>query len=119
MNLTILFQEPSKTLSRKAVVADLTFSKVVPPRPKVRQALATHLKVQPELVVIERIRPVYGAEKATVTAYVYDDAKSLSELTPAHLLTRGPKKKGAEEAPAAEQKPAEVKDEQEAKEDDA
>ncbi len=114
MELKILDKKDETLLSRTSIKADLTFQGVTPSKEKVQQALASLLKVDENLVVIKKIRTLFGQEKAEVIAYNYESAKALKNIEP--KKKEKVEKKG--EAAVAETKPAE-KEKKEIKKEEA
>ncbi len=112
MELKILDKKDETLLSRTSIKADLTFQGVTPSKEKVQQALASLLKVDENLVVIKKIRTLFGQEKAEVIAYNYESAKALKNIEPKK------KEKVEKKGEAAETKPAE-KEKKEIKKEEA
>ena len=96
LELKIVNIKDEPLLSRKLVMASVEFEKSTPSYAEVTSSLSSNLKTDEKLVVIRHIYNSFGARKADVIAYVYEDEakKQLIE----------PKKKEKKEAKAAEKK---------------
>mgnify|MGYP006267525753 CR=1 FL=1 len=72
MDIEIIKEESAPLLERKGVTFKVTFDKQATPAGKVLRAeLAKKLKAKESLVAIRKVSQEFGANSATVTAYVY------------------------------------------------
>jgi len=93
-------EKENKLLHRKEVKGILTYEKETPAKEQLQLNLASHYGADKELVVIERIRNIFGARQASICLKVYETPESLKKYE------KEPKKKEAKAAGAA---PAEEK----------
>ena len=101
-NLTIVTEKRNDLLKRREVVIQAEFAgKSTPAEAEVQKSLAEKLKAKENLVVIKKIRQVYGSPQAVVGAYVYDDETTLKAIETIN------KKKKPEQAKQAAQQPKE------------
>lgn len=70
--------------------------KVTPARKDVASSLATQMKTKPELVIVRSITPVFGHAHSRITAYVYDDEKSMNAAEHLPMRKRHQPKKAEE-----------------------
>lgn len=125
MEINILEDNQKPLLSRREVLAEVSFDAQTPSRPEIRKALASKLKVNVELVIVTNIDTEFGYRKANVDAHVYKNKKDLEAVEPKYMLNRHAEKEKPveakpeaepEEKPADEPEPAEVKEEKPAEE---
>lgn len=99
MNLTITDQKEEPLLSRKEIIAEITFDKATPSKEEVKKAIAAQLKADESLIVVKNIYTEFGTPKAKSRAYIYSSKKDMDNIEP--------KKKVHKEAkPAAEKSEA-------------
>ncbi|MBS3132095.1 hypothetical protein J4212_06690 [Candidatus Woesearchaeota archaeon] len=101
--MKILEKEDEKMLSRTRVSAEAVFGAAVPSKNDVRAKIASLLKSQDSLVVINKIGTNFGSRKAIVDAYAYKDEKSLKSAEVIPRKVRRAEKEAAKKA-AAEKK---------------
>ena len=80
INVTNKKEEP--LLSRTMVTASMEFEKATPSYPEIIALLATHLKADEKLVAVRHVYNLFGAKKAEVTAYVYNDEAKKQFIEP-------------------------------------
>lgn len=121
MDITIRSEKTEPLLSRRCVVADVSYTGVTPSRLELRKKLAEYLKAPENLVIVNRIWNADGHTKAVVTVHLYTDEKDI-QLEPKHILERHSperKKKAKESKEGAgkekETKEAKTKETKEAK----
>ncbi|MBI4143578.1 hypothetical protein HY487_01695 [Candidatus Woesearchaeota archaeon] len=82
MELKITETKEEPLLSRKLVKASLEFEKATPSYAEVNSLLASNLKSDEKLVAIRHIYNSFGAKKADVFAYVYNDEAKKQLIEP-------------------------------------
>ena len=80
INVTIRKEEP--LLSRTMVKATIEFEKTTPSYAELLPLLAANLKADEKLVAIRHVYNAFGAKKADVTAYVYNDEAKRQFIEP-------------------------------------
>ncbi len=101
-DLTIVTEKRNDLLKRREVVIQAEFAgKSTPAEVDVQKTLAEKIKTNEKLVVIKKIRQVYGSARAMVDAYIYDDETTLKAIEAIN------KKKKPEQAKQAAQQPKE------------
>ena len=105
MNIQINKDEKKPLLKRRELSGKIGYEDKTPSRLDVRKELAKKLNVKEELVIVKRMKPLYGTQAATLEASVYDDEKALKEVENSYMLVRhGAAKEEKKEAPAEEKK---------------
>jgi small subunit ribosomal protein S24e len=113
MEVQIIKDKTNPILKRREISIKVK-DKITPSRIEVKGKLAALLNSKPELIVIERLRTMYGKQELSGTACIYQTEERLKQLAHEHLVARdAPKVKEGEETPAhaapAAAKEAEVK----------
>ena len=80
LNLNTKKEEP--LLSRTMLKATIDFEKATPSYQEVTSLLATNLKTDEKLIAIRHIYNSFGAKKAEVIAYVYNDEAKKEFIEP-------------------------------------
>ena len=78
--MQILDQKEEKLLQRKKVLFKVDFEKVTPKKDDLKKQISEKLKVDPELVVIEKADQGFGARTAEVHALVYSDKSFMKKV---------------------------------------
>ena len=114
MEIEITSRKENKILEREEVAFTLQFEGKTPSRKQVQQKLAD--TIGRNIIVIEYIKPVYGASQATGYARGYTSAKQAKALERQYVLERNNLVEGAPKQPAEEKEkeapPAEGKAEE-------
>ncbi len=97
MELKIISDKENPLFSRKEVRAEFRGFAATPARTEITGQLATHFKVDPACIHVQKIDCPYGGVVARVDALVYKDADALKKHTHPKRMLRGikaaPKKK--------------------------
>ena len=118
MEIHIFDTKENKLINRKEILFMLRYPQAPPKRAEIRDAIAHHLKSEPNHIIIRKIRNVFGARKMKGICHVYPNVDLLKKYEPNYILVRhglaeAKKKEAAtkEEKPEAkpEVKPTEVK----------
>jgi len=109
MEIEIVSRKENKVLEREEVYFKIRYEGKTPSRRKVRDNLKN--MVGGKVVIIEYIKPVYGAPEADGYARVYQSEKKAREVEAKHIIDRNLKKGGEE----AEEKKEEAKEGKEEK----
>lgn len=78
--MQILHQKEEKLLQRKEVKFKVNFEKVTPNKENLKKQISEHLKINPELVKIEKAAQTYGERSAEVTALIYSDKEFMKKV---------------------------------------
>ncbi len=97
MQLNITSKEEKPLLSRTEIMADITFDSATPSKEKIKEKLATILKVDANLIVVKKVFNKFGEKRAGVSAFAYKNEKDMKTIEPKPKEKKGAKK---EEAPA-------------------
>ena len=98
MKIKILAKDEQPLLYRQQVKLEVEFDAEVPNRAFLKEQIAKFLKVDMELVMVEKISSKFGQRKADVVVHVYNDKAKLDSFVPAHIKKRHePKKKKGEQ----------------------
>lgn len=101
MEIEITSRKENKILEREEVAFTLQFEGKTPSRKQVQQKLSD--AIGRNIIVIEYIRPVYGASQATGYARGYTSAKQARAVEQQHILERNNLAGGEPEQPAEEE----------------
>lgn len=93
LNVTIKKEEP--LLSRIMVKATLEFEKATPSYQEATSLLANSLKSDEKLIAIRHIYNSFGAKKAEITAYIYNDEAKKQMIEPKLKVKKEKKAKSA------------------------
>ena len=113
MELTVQDERDMTLMGRKDYTVRAHYEGATPPRAKLRDALAKQVKAKDDLVILRRIRPVFGDSASVIEASVYADQDSLEKYEPTYIRARHEKEAPAEE-PAAESEKSEESPEESA-----
>ena len=80
MKLEVLKEKSKKLLSSKEILLKLDFDQVTPKEEDVKKEIATHLKLNPEILKVYRIKQGFGQRSAKVLAYVYENKDSMAKV---------------------------------------
>ncbi|MGC9554767.1 MAG: 30S ribosomal protein S24e [Thermoplasmatota archaeon] len=112
MEIEIESRKDNKLLQREEVLFTLRYEGKTPGRHKVRKQLKDLLGKN--VIILEYLKPVYGASEARGYARAYSSEKRAREVEPRHIVKRNlsggpePQEEPAQEpAPAETEKPAE------------
>ena len=76
----LLNQKEEKLFQRKEVNFKVDFEKVTPSKEELRKSISEHLKLDPELVKIEKADQKFGERSANVSALVYDNKEIMKKV---------------------------------------
>jgi len=97
MGSKIITENHSILLHRTELSMEVDYDKNVPSAADSKKIIVSSKKADESLVVIKKIAPVYGQNKAIITASIYDSADALKRVEP----PKKEKKTAAAPAPAA------------------
>ena len=113
MNIEVLGKNHEPLMHRTSFKANVTFEGKTPSRLDIMKDLCAKLSSKENLTIIKRIDTEYGAEKALVSGFVYDDEAKLKALENDFVqlrhLTKAEQKAEKEKAKAAKQAAAAAK----------
>jgi len=112
MELEIVEDKANPVLKRREIALRIK-SKNTPSRVEVKNKLAAMLDSRPELIVITKLRSVFGKQETIGRADIYENEEQLKRLAHKHLLARDARHSKAEEEEAKSED--EVKEEEEHK----
>lgn len=96
MDLKILDKKHEPLLSRTKITASVSFDTATPSYKDLAPQLASAAKTQENLVVIRSMKNYFGARKADVTAYAYNDEDSRKLIEPKVKEKKAKEKKAPE-----------------------
>ena len=88
MQVEILETEEQPIYNRKRLVTSIAFQGKVPSRHEVAMAIAKKTESKEDQVSVRMIRASYGAQKARVELFIYDNNNALSANEPAYYAKR-------------------------------
>ena len=80
MKLHLLNQKEEKLFSRKEVNFRVDFERVTPSKEELKKQISEHLKLDPELVKIEKADQKFGERSADVSVLVYNDKEIMKKI---------------------------------------
>lgn len=92
MKIELVKEKEEKLFHRKELLVKLNFDKDTPSKQVVKKELSDHLKLNPELLTLNKVKQRFGERCADVFAYIYKDAASLKKL---EVINKKQKKKEA------------------------
>ncbi len=95
--MEILSKREEKLLERTEIIASTAADKP-PTREQAKQAIASSVKAEPNLVVIKKIMPSFGERKVKITAHIYKSEEKLKQVESPAILNKGKKKAEKTEA---------------------
>ncbi|MBI2101758.1 hypothetical protein HYT53_04050 [Candidatus Woesearchaeota archaeon] len=98
MQLNVTSKKEEPLLSRTMVKATLDFEKATPSYNEVTSLLATQMKTDEKLIAIRHVYNSFGARKADVTAYIYNDEAKKQLIEPKLKEKKDKKAKEAKKA---------------------
>ncbi len=101
MEIEITSRKENKVLEREEVAFTLQFEGKTPSRKQVQQQLSD--VIGRNIIVVEYIKPMYGASKATGYARGYTSARQARAVEQQHILERNNLAGGEPEQAAAEE----------------
>ena len=79
--ITIEKKEHKILLGREEIQA-VSDDQVTPSMVSIQEHLAKELKKEKELIVVKKVNPSFGKQKADILAYVYDSKELLNKFEP-------------------------------------
>ena len=98
MELKIIDVKDEPLLSRKLVRAQAEFEKSTPSYAEVTSSLSSSLKTDEKLIAIRHIYNSFGARKADIIAYIYNDEAKKQLIEPKLKEKKDKKAKEAKKA---------------------
>ena len=95
MTVTQTNDEP--LLHRKKISLEVNFQAAVPSRMQLKTAVAKKQGAKENVVIVREFDTHFGDKKASVTAYVYENADSLNKIERKHMIKRNTAKEKKEE----------------------
>ncbi len=78
--MEILQEKENKLLHRKEILLKTNFEKSTPSKEEITKQLVNKLKVDPEVLKLDKVKQKFGERSADITAYVYKDKESLKQV---------------------------------------
>ena len=78
--MQILEQKEEKLLYRKEIKFKVNFEKVTPTKETLKKQISEKLKVEPELIVIEKASQCFGERTVEVSVLIYSDKDSMKKV---------------------------------------
>ena len=102
MEIKIKSQVENPLLSRKELVAEISFDKSTPSNAEVKAAIAKEAKADESLVAVKNIFTAVGSKTAVVSAYHYMNKEDMAKIEPRIKVKKTAEAKAAEKAAAKE-----------------
>lgn len=96
MEMKIENRQEEPLLARVKIVAEVAFDKTTPSYKELIPQIASSVKKEENLVVIRRIKNYFGARRAQVLAYAYNDENSKKMTEPRVKEKKAKEKKSPE-----------------------
>ena len=94
--MQILDQKEEKLFNRKEVNFKVNFDRVTPNKEDLKKQISEKLKVDPELVVIEKAHQHFGERTVEVSALIYSDKEFMKKV---EIRNKKVKKEAKKEPP--------------------
>ena len=82
MELKITEEKEAILLSRREIIANITFKGATPSKETIRKEIASALKSDEKLIIIKHILTSFGSETAKVVAYQYVSEEEMKKVEP-------------------------------------
>ncbi len=82
MELNISHKKENPLLNRMEIDSEVVYDAVTPNYNELLDSLSSKLNKPRELIVIKKVKTLFGEKKADVLAYLYHDAESLTKIEP-------------------------------------
>ncbi|MFH1399193.1 MAG: hypothetical protein ABIG95_03715 [Candidatus Woesearchaeota archaeon] len=89
MEVNVVKDYKQPLLSRREVIAEITFSGATPSRKEIKKQMAEFLKEKEDLAVVVAVKTAFGHQKASVQINFYESKEAMDRLAPKHLVQRG------------------------------
>ena len=86
--MEIVKNNENKLLGRNEVTAKLTVEKATLSRADAKSKLAKALKVEEDLIIVKKIKSIFGSLDVVIEANIYDSKESLEKNARPHLVKR-------------------------------
>jgi len=110
MELKITEKKEDVLLSRKEIIAQITFKGATPSKEEIKKQLVSALKADEKLIVTKNVFTSFGSETAKVIAYQYVNEKDMKKIEPKEKEKKEKSKKEAKSEEAKEVKKEEKKE---------
>ena len=80
MKIELVKEKEEKLFNRKEILVKLDFEKNTPSKEVIKKELSDNLKLNPELLTLNKVKQRFGERTADIFAYIYKDAASLKKL---------------------------------------
>lgn len=104
MKSIIIKKEENPLLKRTTYIVKVDFDTATPKRTEMVDEIAKIVKCEPSLVVVRKIRGVFGSKSCIVTASIYNDKASLDKVEMNYMKKRHGQEEKKEEAKTEEKK---------------
>ena len=88
MEVTILKEFENKTLERKELDIEISYEKVPPKRTDILESISSRLKIEKDLIVLQRMNNIFGQRKLRGRINVYKNAEQINRCEPAYFIKR-------------------------------
>lgn len=109
MSLNIISNTENVLLARKDISAEVDFSGATPSKDSIKKMIAAKIGSDEKLIIISRIKNLYGQQKAKIIAQVYN---SMEDLKKTVRVQEEKKEEKPDEEKKEEAKPTEKKSEE-------
>ena len=82
MEITITTKNENALLGRTEIKGIISFTGATPPYPQIQQSLAAQLKIKDDVIVIKHVLTQFGATKANLDVYIYQNVEQLKKIEP-------------------------------------
>jgi ribosomal protein S24E len=105
MKISISSENENPLMNRKVIKGEILFDAATPRRYDIKLALAKETKTSNDLLILRRVRNVFGEKKLLFEAQIYKSQKDLDKVS--RVLVKKNAKPELKEKPAEEAKPEE------------
>lgn len=90
MDIVVKVKKDNPLLERQELELEVSYLGATPSNADVKKAISQHFKVDENTILIKYIYTSFGATKADVLAFIYNDPQALGNI---ELIKKKPKKK--------------------------
>lgn len=88
MRINIIEEEKNQLLNRRELQIKIEHPAGTPARLEVKNRVAAELKVEPQRVIVDNMKPAFGKKEIIAYVKIYESAEKADQIEPEHILKR-------------------------------
>jgi ribosomal protein S24E len=117
VDIKVIEKKEEPLLSRTKIIAELFFKGATPSKQEFKKKLASTLKQDENLIVVNKIIQNFGSGRSESIAYIYQNKQDMDKIEP-KKKQKEPKKEESKEEPKKEEKTEGKKPQEEVKKEE-